>query len=292
MNILKLLFIFIFFSTWTFASPDIERRIVGQEKNVQLDLQPPFGPIGPPGPPGIKGPAGPIGPSGATGVTGPGTIGPTGPAGTGLTGPTGSIGSTGPDGGTGPIGALGPPQPGTTGPTGPTGVTGPQGVTGPTGPTGFTGAPSGYTSYGYFYKTSTTSVSDGGNVTFDGSFSTPDLVNNGSSITITNPGDYLVTFVATFTVSTPEPSITLTLALISSLEAINFHVSPEFNNATSGALGNMNVTGQGAFRLTASDQIVFKYIGEVGSSLTFDNENPSPIGTIAVASLVIQKLSL
>ena len=145
---------------------------------------------------GATGPTGPTGPSsGATGPTGPtgltGLTGPTGP--TGLTGPTGPTGLTGP---TGPTGLTGPTGPtGLTGATGPTGLTGPTGATGPTGPAG-----TGLDAYGGRYSTidQTFTTTTGTPTQIELANVMPsldiDITTNPNALTITDAGDYELTY--------------------------------------------------------------------------------------------------
>jgi hypothetical protein len=126
------------------------------------------GPTGPTGPQGIQGDIGPTGPQGIQGIQGdqgiPGPTGPTGAQGNqGVAGPTGPTGSTGAVGPTGPTGAQG--IQGDVGPTGPQGVQGIQGIQGNTGPTGAQG-PTVYPDAGIPLSTGTawgTSFTNSGN---------------------------------------------------------------------------------------------------------------------------------
>ena len=105
----------------------------------------------------IQGSTGPIG---STGATGP--LGSTGATGVqGLTGPTGPLGPTGP---TGPTGATG-----ITGSTGIAGPTGPAGPSGPTGPTGALPLTTPFTTNGVVYASSTSALTTGSALVFDGS---------------------------------------------------------------------------------------------------------------------------
>ena len=137
-----------------------------------------------------------IGATGPTGPTGPssGATGPTGP--TGLTGATGPTGLTGPTGPTGPTGLTGPTGPtGLTGPTGPTGLTGPTGATGPTGPAG-----TGLDAYGGRYSTidQTFTTTTGTPTQIELANVMPsldiDITTNPNALTITDAGDYELTY--------------------------------------------------------------------------------------------------
>ena len=148
---------------------------------------------------GATGPTGPTGPSaGATGPTGPtGLTGPTGP--TGLTGATGPTGLTGPTGPTGLTGTTGPT--GATGLTGPTGPTGATGLTGTTGPTGATGpAGTGLDAYGGRYSTidQTFTTTTGTPTQIELANVMPsldiDITTNPNALTITDAGDYELTY--------------------------------------------------------------------------------------------------
>ena len=150
------------------------------------------GPTGPTGLTGATGPTGLTGPTGPTGLTGP--IGPTGPTGlTGATGPTGLTGPTGPTGLTGPTGPTG--LTGLTGPIGPTGLTGPTGATGPTGPAG-----TGLDAYGGRYSTidQTFTTTTGTPTQIELANVMPsldiDITTNPNALTITDAGDYELTY--------------------------------------------------------------------------------------------------
>ena len=178
----------------------------------------PIGSAGDTGPTGPTGGTGPIGPTGDTGPIGPtgftGPIGPTGPTGdTGLIGPTGATGFTGPIGDTGPTGPIGP--------TGPTGFTGPIGSTGPTGPTGFTGptgpAPLLLGLQAQYQNASAAVIANGALIPFN------TVINNQSAaltlnaatgeITITEPGNYYVSWWISLDGSTVAVFITFSLEL-------------------------------------------------------------------------------
>jgi len=133
-----------------------------------------------PGYTGSAGAQGPTGFTGSTGAQGPqGATGPTGPQGTtGFTGSEGAQGPQGTTGFTGSVGAQGPQGP--IGFTGSTGPQGPQGTTGFTGSIGFTGS----------------SGADGGQLTA-GSYVVR-AVKNGSSQTVTNNTDTVVTLIDDF----------------------------------------------------------------------------------------------
>ena len=174
----------------------------------------PQGDIGSTGPQGDIGSTGSQGFDGATGATGPqGDIGSTGPQGfdgaTGATGPQGfdgATGATGPQGFDGATGATGPQ-----GFDGATGATGSQGFDGATGNIGATGAGAtgatgpqgaggsiGY--YGSFYDT-TIQTNGGLYVANPMTYNTTDISNgvsiqNGTEITIANPGIYNIQFSA------------------------------------------------------------------------------------------------
>ena len=111
-----------------------------------------------------------------------------------LLGPTGPTGPTGPgSGATGPTGPTGPT--GLTGPTGPTGLTGP---TGPTGPTGTSGT--GLDSYGGRYSTidQTFTTTTGTPTQIELANVMPaldiDTTTNPNALTITDAGDYELTY--------------------------------------------------------------------------------------------------
>jgi hypothetical protein len=284
MKLQKIFLSLLLLSPLSYADPNV----LGGEMQ---SLHPPLGPPGPPGPPGLKGPAGPIGPKGPTGPTGSVTIGPTGPAGMGPTGATGFTGPSGPLGVTGPMGPLGAAG-GPTGPMGATGFTGPVGATGPTGATGTTGNSVGLSSYGYVYATTNTTVAMGSNILFDQSFTSSDISNNPTTgeISFTNAGNYLISFIVTFTEVPGTPPLAYnTFQLSSSTQSFYFNISQEFSTSTTGASGNMNSTAQAGMTITAGDSIS---IVPLYANLTFDNSNPNPtFGTVTVASVVIQKLS-
>ncbi len=166
------------------------------------------GPPGPPGPRGPRGFIGPVGPTGATGAQGP--IGLTGATGaTGPTGPQGPTGLTGATGATGPQGETGPQGPsGATGPTGPQGETGPQGPAGPAGATGATGAtgptgpqgPPGVVSFWSGNSTGTQTLNEDNAyaVSFAQNLTSPEgdytASADGRTVTVTNAGDYLISY--------------------------------------------------------------------------------------------------
>ena len=159
----------------------------------------PGGATGATGVSGVNGATGATG-AGATGATGP--AGPTGPAG-GPSGPTGVTGATGATGITGATGATGVGATGATGSMGPTGPgggasgpTGPVGATGATGPVGATGAGGAQGYYGLFV--STQNQANGGTTTankvgLDTQIRASGFSNTSGTITITNPGKYVVT---------------------------------------------------------------------------------------------------
>ena len=157
------------------------------------------GVTGPTGPQGVTGPTGPTGSTGATGPQGlqglPGVTGPTGPQGvTGLTGPTGATGETGPQGLQGLPGVTGP-----TGPQGVTGLTGPTGDTGPTGPTGPAGeSTAGLAAYGGLYNANSTPITLTENTaiqfTLTNEMPLHNVTTTGSTINITQDGDYEITY--------------------------------------------------------------------------------------------------
>jgi hypothetical protein len=183
---------------------------------------------------------------------------------------------------------MGPLNPGPTGPIGPTGPTGGTGLPGLTGPTGATGDFGGFGSYAYIYKTTNTSVANGSNITFDQSFSTSDITNNTSTgvITVTNAGNYLITFVVSYIPTTTATSTEFNLS--SSSETLSFHATDEFD-PVGGASANINYTQQAIMTLIAGDHIS---LTNEGTLLAFDNTAPvSGLGTVAVASITIQGLS-
>lgn len=130
---------------------------------------------------------GPQGSPGAQGAPGqPGARGPAGLAGAASTvpGPAGPAGPTGPRGPTGAASTV-------AGPTGPTGPTGPAGATGAAGPAG------GLSEYGYIYNLGAQVVAVGTAVVFDSNGVLTSGITHTAGlapITITDPGDYKVTF--------------------------------------------------------------------------------------------------
>ena len=158
---------------------------------LEVSFEAGVGPQGSPGAQGAPGQPGARGPAGLAGAasTVPGPAGPAGP--TGPRGPTGAAstvaGPTGPTGPTGPSGAAST----VAGPTGPTGPTGPAGATGAAGPAG------GLSEYGYIYNLGAQVVAVGTAVVFDSNGVLTSGITHTAGlapITITDPGDYKVTF--------------------------------------------------------------------------------------------------
>lgn len=283
-----------------------------------------LGPTGPRGPTGPSGSQGPQGPRGVMGPDGPsGAMGPTGPTGsrgssgpTGLTGPTGATGPTGDTGPTGPTGvargATGASAMGLTGPTGPTGPTGsstgPTGPTGPTGvavvgPTGPTGplaTTGGIAAYGYFYKTTTTTVSYAQAVDFDGGTGTnitliPLIFGPGFQVSIS--GNYLVQWYLTPKIIYvapeyfPTPSLPAVVLVVNGVEQVS--TGSQQLRPAYGSFGEQTyvdygpvLMGQYMGFLSGGDQIFLKNISEVESNLDFFTPT-FPGGVVASISIIL-----
>ena len=151
----------------------------GQSKQDTYDLTiGAVGPQGEQGPPGVQGPQGERGVPGPQGAQGqPGPQGEQGP--TGLSGPPGIQGEHGEKGDPGPAGPVG--EKGEPGPAGPTGAKGDQGDPGPAGPAG----PGGRHVVG--------------RVSYNAGTNSFLIRGSGFSVCRSGPGDYTVTFSASFT---------------------------------------------------------------------------------------------
>ena len=164
--------------------------------NFQL-IKGDIGPVGPRGHRGKRGKDGCEGPRGKDGCEGPrghhGVPGHPGKRGydgmDGETGPKGDVGSAGPSG---PQGAIGPHGP--LGLQGEVGPVGPQGEVGPVGPSGPQGDNAFVPSYAYIYNTISEQVAINGRLTFNNTYSTPDITYINGIVTLQNTGIYKISY--------------------------------------------------------------------------------------------------